>query len=281
MRKPPFDDIRIRKAFNHLFNREGMIKEMFFDQYIPMDSYFAGQIYENPDNPKYRYDPEKAIKLLAQAGWTEKNEEGILMKDGRPFALEMSIVQALDRIITPFQQELRKVGIDLQLKFADGNTLFKNVMERNFTIHWQPWSGLVFPNPETSWHSKLADQKYNNNLSGVKNERIDEICDLYDVEFDQAERVKLIREADKIAMDMAASALSWYAPFHRILYWNKFGMPEHYFSLYVDYHSIYSLWWYDEEKARKLKEAMKKDKPLPIGETEVKFWPEYKKAHGM
>lgn len=276
MRKPPFDDIRVRKAFAHLFPREIMIKKMFFNEYLLQHSNYAGSEYENPDNPKYFYDPERAVQLLAEAGWKERNAEGWLVKDGKPFVVEFGIPQVLERIYTPFQQELKKVGIDLRLKFQDGNTLFKMAMERNFLLFHANWSGLIFPNPETSYHSRLADQNNNNNLSGFKDPRVDRLLAEYDKAFDHEERVRIIREIDKIIQETKPMILWWYAPFRRILYWNKFGHPDYYFPRTSDYDTaVLAYWWYDPDKAAALEEAMRTGKSLPVGEVEVRYWPEY------
>jgi microcin C transport system substrate-binding protein len=153
-------------------------------------------------------------------------------------------------------------------------------MERKFQIRWQNWSGLIFPNPETSWRSTLADKNDNNNIAGIKNERIDELCDLYDVTFDQKKRIEIIREMDNIVMNIVPMALAWYAPYHRILYWNKFGHPEYYFTLYEDDYDIFIYWWYEPELDNELQDSMKKDEPMDVGEVEIMYWPEYKKRVG-
>src|SRR6185436_14630967 len=45
--RPPFDDIRVRKALTLLLNRPQMIEKLFFNEYVPSNSYFPGTIYEN------------------------------------------------------------------------------------------------------------------------------------------------------------------------------------------------------------------------------------------
>ena len=49
-RREPFNDIRVRKAFRHLFNREQMIEKLIFNEYIPMDTAYPTSPYENPNN---------------------------------------------------------------------------------------------------------------------------------------------------------------------------------------------------------------------------------------
>jgi len=230
--------------------------------------------------PKALWPEAATFGVLAEAGYKKKNSEGILVGEhGTPFRFEMGIPKTMERIITPYQRELRNVGIDLELKFQDGNALWKRLMERQFKMHWVNWGGLVFPNPETSFKSELADQDNTNNISGVKNPVMDSLFAVYDTLFSQKRRVEIVRTIDKLAMEEDHMAMSWYAPYQRLLYWNKFSAPEYYLSRYGNSSGVYSYWWYDEEKAGKLKEDMKTGEPMEVGETEVTYWPDYRKNH--
>ncbi|MCF7796412.1 MAG: extracellular solute-binding protein [Lentisphaeria bacterium] len=276
LRKWPFNDRRIRYAFAYLLPREKMNEEMYYNEYLMQNSLYSGSIYANPNNEDVKFNPEEAQKLLAEAGWSKRNQDGWLVNDdGQVFRLDIGIPKSVEYMVTPYQQTLKDYGIDLQIKFVDGNTLWKQLMERDFTIYMQSWGGLVFPNPETSLKSELADETYTNNISGVKNEEIDRLCDRYDVTFSQEERVKIIRKIDSIYSDIHPAAWTTFRPYQRLLYWNKFGYPEYMFSRFTgDYRSIYSLWWIDPDKAAALKEAMAEGKSLPQGELEVKYWKE-------
>ncbi|MCF7825971.1 MAG: hypothetical protein K9M55_03445 [Candidatus Marinimicrobia bacterium] len=280
MRKWPFDDKRVRMAFTYLYNREKMNEEMYYSEYSMMNSLYSGSVYENPNNEKVHYNPEKAVKLLKEAGYTKRNEEGWLVnKDGRVLRFEMAIQKGADYMVTPVQQMMKEYGIDMQIKYEDGNTSWKNLMDRNFTIFMQNWSGLVFPNPETSLKSELADENNTNNISGFKNARVDELCDEYDVTFDQARRVEIIREIDGIYSDIHPAAWGIARNYQRVLYWDKFGYPEYMVGRYTgDYRSAFTLWWFEPAKEQALKEAMAKDTSLPVGDVDVMYWPEYLKA---
>jgi microcin C transport system substrate-binding protein len=283
MRKPPFNDLRMRKALTHLINREKMISQLFFNEYIPEDSYQPGSIYENPDNPKYRFDPDKAVALLAECGWNRRNAEGWLTNDkNEVLQFELTYSQpSQERYFTVVQEDFKKVGIKLDLKQTTDATMFKMVNERKFLIHWQNWGGLFFPNPENDVSSWTADPDNTNNLAGVKNERIDQLIKEYNVCFDQAKRVEMIREIDKILMEMQPYALGWYAPFTRVLFWDKFGYPEFYLSRTGDWRSMVSYWWEDPEKVKKLEEAKKDENiKLDVGETEQHYWTRYNEKHG-
>ena len=283
MRKPPFDDKRMRQAVTYLLNREKLIEKLFFNEYMQTDSYYPGGAYENPKNPKYRFDPDKAVKLLAECGWKDRNQEGWLVNEnGETLTLDLMFgSKGFERILTVFQEDLKRVGIKLSLKQSTGPTMFKMVNERKFAIHWQSWGGLFFPNPENVWSSWTADPDNTNNLGGVKSDRIDELCKAYNVEFDFGKRVEMIQEIDGILMDIQPYALGWYAPFHRILYWNKFGHPDFYYARTGDWSSIIAYWWIDPEKEKAMNEAIEDDSiQLKVGKTEMMYWPDYNKKHG-
>ena len=66
IRKPPFDDIRVRRAFAHLYNREKMMDKLFFNEYECLYSHYPNSPYENPNNPRMNFDPDKAVELLEE-----------------------------------------------------------------------------------------------------------------------------------------------------------------------------------------------------------------------
>ena len=280
-RKPPFDDVRVRMALAYLQNRDLLIEKLFFKEYVPLNSYYGGGIYENPNNPKMPYDPQKALALLAEAGWKDHNAQGQLVKDGRPLTIEVLYAsKSSEPFLTVYQEDLRKVGIGLNLRLVTGETQFQLMSERKFDLINAAWSGLLFPNPETSYHSRLADVNNTNNITGVKNKRIDELLDVYDKEFDQQKRVAIIREIDGILANEHHYILGWDAPFQRIAFWSKFSYPEGYLTRIGDYRDITSLWWIDPGKNQQLTEAMRDTSvKMAVGTTEVRYWQEYAKRN--
>jgi microcin C transport system substrate-binding protein len=276
-RREPFSDIRVRKALTLLQNRDELIKKLFFNEYVPLNSYYAGGIYENQTNPKNLYDQQAALQLLADAGWKDRDAQGRLTKSGQPLTLELLYSsKGNEPYLTVYQEELRKVGIALNLRLVTPETLFKLVMDRNFGLVSMGWGSLLFPNPETQFGGTLADQANNNNITGFKNARVDELLTVYDKEFDQKKRAAIIQEVDGIVANSYEYALGWDAPFQRIAYWNRFGQPEGYLTRIGDYRDIPSLWWIDPQKDADLKKAMADNTAkLPVGETEVRYWPQF------
>ncbi|PID57345.1 hypothetical protein CSB45_07415 [candidate division KSB3 bacterium] len=273
MRQFPFDDLRVRKALNYLYNRPLFTEKLFFNEYVEMHSYFPGGPYENPRNERIGYDPEKAQSLLAEAGWTERNAQGILEKDGQPFVVTALYGdEASERHLTIFQEDLRKAGIELKLKRVDYSTMYKLIDERNFHMANMAWNALLFPNPESSYHSKYADINQTNNITGITNPKIDTILDAYPEMFEKTERIEALRELDGLIYQEHPYILNWYAPFTRVLYWNRFGMPECYFSRFGGSDSILSTWWFDPQKQAQLDDAMKTGSALEVGTVDVFPW---------
>ncbi|MBU2530989.1 MAG: extracellular solute-binding protein [Elusimicrobia bacterium] len=273
MRKPPFNDKNVRKAFAYLFNRENLIDKLFFNEYDFIDSYYPGRDWGNSENTKIRYNPRRAAMLLKRAGWKTRNKDGWLINDkGEIFEIDLEYgSQSWNRIHKVIKEDIEKAGIKLNLKLIDARTLMKKVTERNFTLHYQSWGALLFPNPKSSWNSELAGPN-TNNIAGFKNKRVDELCEKYNLIFDRTEQKKLIKEIDGIIFKEHPYALGWYSNNSRILYENKFGHPKEYFSKIGDYKDIKTMWWYDTAKEKALSEAIKNDKSLPIGETIQKPW---------
>ncbi|MDQ3022466.1 MAG: extracellular solute-binding protein [Bacteroidota bacterium] len=274
MRKPPFDDIKIRLAFSYLFDREKYNEKLFYSSYIPIDSYFPGSVNENPNNPKIRFNLDKAQQLLSEAGWTQKNSDGYLVKDGKVFELELPFGDAgQEKYLTVYQEDLKKVGVKINLKQIDRTTSFKMGNERSFNLLTFAWTGLRVPNPESSMKSNTADEPNTTNWSGIKDKRIDELCEKYNVTFDKNERIKIIREIDNIAMNLQPNALGWYLPAQRIAFQNKFGFPEWILPRVNNYLTIPTLWYTDQEKLAAYEEAKTdKSKTLPQGVIDQKFW---------
>ena len=277
MRRAPFDDIRVRRALKLLFNRQLMIEKLFYNEYIPQNSHYAGSIYENPDNPKNLYDAEEALRLLAEAGWKDRDAQGRLTKNGTPLNIELLYAsKTSETYLTVFQEELRKVGISLNLRLLTFATLVKLLDERNFDLVSIAYTASVFPNPETAYHSSLADLNNTNNITGLKNQRIDEICEAYDGMFEVSERIPAIREVDGILANQHLYIMRWYASYQRFVYWNQFGQPPGYISRTGDYEDLPSMWWIDPAKEQALNRGLADSSvTLEVGPSDNRYWLEY------
>lgn len=273
-RQKPLDDVRVRKALQLLLDRDTLIRTLAYNEYRPLDSYHQSVEYANPGNEKLRYKPQEAFNLLREAGFAERGPDGILKKGEDRLSINIVYYsKAYEKFLTSYQESCKKVGVEIKLELSNPETTWKNLMERKFQAVMIAWGGLVFPNPETSFHSQLADKNDNNNITGVKLPAMDELFKKYDVAFTQEERRNLIREIDGLVYKDHPYVLFWYMPCQRVLYWNKFGVPEYGLHRTLEWEDAFATWWVDPAKEAALAEAKAADKSIvPIPPLENKFW---------
>ena len=276
-RRAPLNDVRVRKALRHLFNRESMVEKLMYNEYAMADSIFSNSVYENPGNEKIAYDPEKAMALLAEAGWRARDPQGRLTRNGQPLSIEIVYGdQQSERFFTVYQEDLRRVGITLNLRLTTFETLVKLLDERTFGMASIAYTGSIFPSPEQNWLGRLADENNTNNITGFKNARADQIIDLYAKEFDFDTRATLLQELDGLITNDHHWILEWTAPYERVVYWNRFGQPPGYVTRIGDYRDMVSLWWFDAERSRALEEAIRDSSiDLGAGPSEDRYWLDY------
>jgi microcin C transport system substrate-binding protein len=281
MRRAPLDDKRVRQALQHLEDRATMIEKLFFNEYEPLSSYFQGSAAHNPKNQVKEYDELRAVELLEEAGWTEENSEGYRVKDGRELSINLQYRSALsERSLTIFQESCKRAGIRIELQLLTSAAAWKNLMNREFDLASTAWTGNTFPNPETSFHSRLAGQMNNNNITGFADPRVDALCDQYDAEYDVTRRNEILQEIDGILYEAAPYVLDWYNPSRRVVYWNKFSMPEWGSVASARNSQLFYIWWIDPNKAEALKSA-KADKTTTLTKPEktVRFWEQWRTAN--
>ena len=278
MRKPPFDDIRIRKAFFLLFDREKFIDKLFYNAYLPTNSIFAGTPNENPDNLKIKFDPNEAQKLLTESGWSERNSDGYLEKNGLVF--EVNLIydsQSQEKYFTIYQEDLKNAGIKLNLKQVDPVTKFNLGNERNFSLISVTWNIDLNPSIDINFTSKTADDPNSANYPGIKDERIDKISEEYSGEFNNTKRIKLLQQVDSLIISNYAYVLFWYAPYSRLLFQNKFGYPEYILPRYYDFLWAVQMWFIDPAKFDELNKLLNsQEKTISAGEVENKYWLNYR-----
>ena len=264
-RRKPFDDVRVRKALAHTYHREKFIKDLFFNSYDRLASYWPASIFANPNNKMIDFDLKKARALLKEAGYAKTNAKGILVgKDGKPFSVDYFYVsKTSERHLTIWKEDLRKVGIDLQLKQITWPTLVKKWDKYEFNLAGVAWGASLNPDPFEMWHSKFRDQPAGNNLAGFTSKRLDELIAKIGPIFDRNKRAPLFHEMDGILFNAHPYILGWSLSYLRIGYWNKFSFINDFAPHYGDGYSVWQYAWYDAKKDKALKAAMKTSKALP------------------
>ncbi|KYG69263.1 peptide ABC transporter substrate-binding protein [Bdellovibrio bacteriovorus] len=243
-RKELFQDRNVRVALAHLLNREEMNKKFRYG----MSDLANGAIYlrseYNPGNKALEFNPKKAQELLAKAGWTDKDKNGVLEKEvnGKRSEFKFTLIypsKDTEKYYTMYREDLKKAGIDMELKYLEWNSFLKLVDEGNFDAVTMAWGGgSVDPDPKQIWHS-ASSVAGGSNFIAYKNPEVDKLIDEARVEPNKAKRVAALKKVyAKIAEDAPYAFLfndkyAFYANSSRM------GMPAETFKYEIgrDY------WW--------------------------------------
>ncbi len=279
--REPFNDLRIRKAVAHLFDRDTMIDKLFYDEYAKLNSYWQGATYGNLNNKTVEYDEVAAQELLIEAGYKERNSEGYLVKDGK--LLEYDLMyrgKGSEKFLTIIQESNKRLGVKVNLKLLTPSTWWKNLQGKEYDAAMANWGALVTPNPESSYKGELATKPDNNNVTGFSDPRVDELLVAYDEEYDVQKRRKIIKEIDGIIFAAQPYALGWYKPAQRVIFANKFSFPKWGTSrTWRDDRQMVYTWWVDPQKEEALEKARTDSSVvLPVPPLENHFWPAWNAA---
>ncbi|NOY80124.1 MAG: ABC transporter substrate-binding protein [Kiritimatiellaeota bacterium] len=274
MRRPPFDDLRVRKAMAHLVDRRRMNRLLMYNQYFLHRSYYE-DLYSKDrpcPNPIIEFDKSVARKLLSQAGWRANPQTGLLEKNGRVFEFKFLTRSAsTDRFLAIFAEDLKDVGVRLIIDRKDWAAWARDMDQFNFDMTWAAWGAGIFKDPEGMWSSKEADRKGGSNITGFKDPEVDRLIEKQKSIFDLNLRNEICRRIDRIAVRRFPYVLLWNLNYTRLLYWNKFGMPDTVLSKYGDESSAYWYWWFDEDSAADLEDAVENGIALPRRREKVVF----------
>jgi len=214
-------------------------------------------------------------------GWTEKDSDGYRIKDGKRLSFKLTYASEFSEAnLTMYQEDCKAAGIELELSKETPATRWKNMISKKYDLTSTAWGGLSTPNPETSFHSRYADQLNNNNVTAFANDRVDELCTAYDNEYEVQGRKQLIREMDGIIYKEMPYVLDWFNPAQRLLYWNKLRQPAWGGIKTGDYDSLLFTWWIDPELESQLN-AAKADPTATMdpGPRKNRFWKIWDAAH--
>lgn len=160
----PFDDSRVRRAMTMAIDRANLV-ESAYEGYAEVASpYIIRSMWASQrDQVPLPFDPDGAERLLQAAGW-KKGEDGIYAKDGRPFRFEMLIPAGSDlrkRMSVAIQSDLKRIGVDVQLRAQDGNRMSGLLKEHNFEAYMYGWYIATKIDPKPMFHSTSVKGRYN------------------------------------------------------------------------------------------------------------------------
>lgn len=284
-RREKFKDKRVRKALDYAFDFEWSNKNLFYELYLRTASYFENSDMKATGKPspeelallepfRDQLDPavfedvysppvssgsgqdrkllREADRLLTEAGWTLKNGKRI-DASGRQLDVEFLIFSpSFERIINPYIENLRRLGIDGKIRLVDSAQYERRTKSFDFDITTRRYVLRLTPGVEMKnyWGSATRDVDGSLNLPGIADPAIDALIDKALTAGSRAELITATRAIDRVLRAGHYWVPHWYKASHNVATWNKFSWP----ATKPKYdRGIIETWWYDEEKAAKLK----------------------------
>jgi len=175
---PRFADRRVRRAITHAINKRDIIDGVLLGYGTPCTGPFPPESWAyNPDVKDLEYDPEKAKRLLQEAGWV-MGADGILYRNGRPFKFTVLVNQANEvRIKTAqiIKENLKKVGIEMDIKVLEWQAMLHEFIDKKrFEAVILGWALSRDPDIYDIWHSSKTKEGEFNFIS-YKNDEVDRL----------------------------------------------------------------------------------------------------------
>ena len=251
LRKPLFQDQRVRKALALLFNRKRLIHDFFYDQYQPATgiAYFGSE-YHHPDNQPLPFDPEQAQKLLKEAGWA-LNKKHVLERQGQPFTFEILTGNPpAAKYLTLYQEDLRKIGIRVSVRVVDWGTYLKLRNQGQFeALDFSRNRDEFMTDLDMTWNSRGAKDPQSGNVTGFSNPKADAILEELHRALTQQKRKSLVQQLDKLVADEFPIAFSWEPRFQRIAFWNEYTFNGRGYHQYSKWNQIFHEWQWTPQKS--------------------------------
>lgn len=259
LRRPQFQDIRVRRALALAFDFDWMNQNLFYGLYKRTTSFFDNSYLKAPRLPteneqqiwkklpsslQKSYPPlstaqdlpmrvrlRQALDLLQEAGW-HVNEKGILEKNGQPFTFEIlldsSSSTTWERVTLPFVGQLKRLGIQARIRAVD-TIQYKNRLDTfDYDMIVTVWGQSLSPGNEQRyfWGSDAAQSPGSMNYSGLKDPTIDALIEQV-IQADSAKTLTAATQALDRALQNAVIVIPhWHSPVTRYIYWNEFAFPE-------------------------------------------------------
>lgn len=192
--RPPFDDVRVRRALSLAINRKALAEHVLTGGELPAHSLTP------PDTAGYRsvttvhYDPERARQLLAEAGYPQGQ--------GFPVTEVITAARQLNQQLLEAIQQMwrRELGIEVQLALKEQRVWLDDETQLHYQLSNARWIG-DYVDPYT--FLELFYSFSGNNNTGWKNPTYDQLLQAASVESDETRRLTLYQEAETVLLNDA------------------------------------------------------------------------------
>ncbi len=208
LRRPKFQDKRVRKALAYALNRKAHV-DAYFKGYARVCNCPVSPVsWAYPDESKlekYEYNPEKAKELLKEAGWEDRDGDGwIENENGEKFTINWTAYtdsQYEQQLMAIMKENYKQIGIDVEIEMMEFNAVCDKVYtQRDFDVYNMMWSLSIDPDP-TGIFDKASDVPGGYNSIGYYNEEAEQIFADGIKETNMEKRKKLYQRWAEIAND--------------------------------------------------------------------------------
>jgi microcin C transport system substrate-binding protein len=286
IRRDKFRDPRVRRALNFAFDFEEMNKQIFFDQYKRVSSYFDGTelassglpqgkeleiletvraevpaevfttAYTNPvgGSPEaVRENLREGLRLLKEAGYEIRDRKLVESKTGTQFTVELlNEDPSFERVMLFFKPSLERLGIAVSVRTIDPSQYENRLRSWDFDIVVSSWGESLSPGNEQReyWGSQAADMAGSRNIIGIKNPAIDKLIERVIFTKDRDDLVAATKALDRVLLWNHYVVPQWNYPKVRTARWDRFGQPAEMPKYGLS--GFPTIWWWDADRAAKL-----------------------------
>ncbi len=200
-KNPIFQERKVRQALTLLVDRKRILHDIYFDLAECVNGpFYLQSAYCDKALPPWPYDPERAKKLLDEAGWRDADGDGIREKSGRKLAftiLQVANHPTQQKMLPLLKESFAAAGIDMQIQTVEWSVYVRKLDERAFDACTLGWSGSFDPDLYQIWHSSQIEGT-GSNFIGYRNAEVDRLIEEMRVTFDLPKRIEIAHKIEKI-----------------------------------------------------------------------------------
>jgi peptide/nickel transport system substrate-binding protein len=211
----PLDNVKVRQAIAYAIDRASMIQNLLLGLGQLAHSILPEDSWAYTPGHTYSYDPATAKRLLDEAGFRDPDGDGPRMRFDKPVIYMLSGSSIAGRQYAGvIQNQLKEVGIPVEIQTPEQNTLFDELRRGNFQIAYTQWVG---GNQDPIFYKDLfasseipTPQRTSRNRSRYKNKELDALLDEAVNTFDRQRAFELYKKIqDIVSLEVPVFPL-WY-----------------------------------------------------------------------